>query len=414
MASKLQNGVYRNRMEFRDDAKLIVSNALLYNQPHTAVANLARQFDEYFNRQWHKINATLQVAQARMGITTFVEETNNDAEPVAKPAPAVTKPLLFRIKPVAPPPTGAPPPTVVPSSTSNLAFNAASATGPAEASTSGTAQSGPAPIVPRPSIKLKFGLGRSTSSASPQVEKKPEKKVTKFAPEIQIRPISPPRWNDEPEASSSSAPQQASSSSDDVQAKMEDAESSLSSSRPTQSIAAFALSPPSAAEVQPLITQTSEHNAPHSTNVALSVEDNTVPQTAANAMPAVTQPQPEPVQFSPEPAPRPEPQPSDSQNASVRSSPEAPMAKQADRSYVPPPRAPSSEYEPEEVVIKPAPSKIRFKTSSYIAPARETFDPTGMELKPALAKDILTAVWNLEEAIWFREPVDPVVLGIPT
>ncbi|GAA5914840.1 hypothetical protein JCM6882_007815 [Rhodosporidiobolus microsporus] len=60
MSAKLQAGVYPDRWAFRDDFKLIISNAKLYNGAHSPIGELSNDLDQTFEKNWQRVQATLQ------------------------------------------------------------------------------------------------------------------------------------------------------------------------------------------------------------------------------------------------------------------------------------------------------------------------------------------------------------------
>lgn len=48
IGAKLDNGVYKSRVEFVNDVKLIISNCMLYNRAESPVYNAAKAMESYF------------------------------------------------------------------------------------------------------------------------------------------------------------------------------------------------------------------------------------------------------------------------------------------------------------------------------------------------------------------------------
>ncbi|GAA5938378.1 transcription initiation factor TFIID subunit TAF2 [Sporobolomyces koalae] len=90
MGHKLNAGLYPDRYAFRDDFKLIVSNAKLYNGAQSPIGALADDLDALFDRQWDRVEATLRALENR-GESSYM------------PQPAKPRPL-----PPPPPPPLAP------------------------------------------------------------------------------------------------------------------------------------------------------------------------------------------------------------------------------------------------------------------------------------------------------------------
>ena len=49
--AKLEDGQYQDRFAFRDDVHLIASNAILYNQPNSAIGKMSEKFASYFDKR---------------------------------------------------------------------------------------------------------------------------------------------------------------------------------------------------------------------------------------------------------------------------------------------------------------------------------------------------------------------------
>ncbi|KZT72927.1 hypothetical protein DAEQUDRAFT_685309 [Daedalea quercina L-15889] len=62
MSAKLESGKYKDRFEFEDDFRLVISNAKLYNVPGSYVHNEALALESFFDKQWIRINKTLEAA----------------------------------------------------------------------------------------------------------------------------------------------------------------------------------------------------------------------------------------------------------------------------------------------------------------------------------------------------------------
>ncbi|KIK70503.1 hypothetical protein GYMLUDRAFT_32530 [Collybiopsis luxurians FD-317 M1] len=127
MGTKLEQGLYKDRFEFRADFRLMVANAKQYNMPGSFVHDAAISLEIFFEKQWSIISKTLD----QHALNNAVE-----AEATAAPKPPPKPP---RILPPVPAAKFSPPPTPQTQSSS----------------------SAPA----RPIIKLKMS-SRSTSVAS--------------------------------------------------------------------------------------------------------------------------------------------------------------------------------------------------------------------------------------------------------
>lgn len=109
MHQKLLAGQYPDRYAFRDDFKLIVSNARLYNISGMVV-DQADKLDATFNKQWERIQATLRKMESDTPISSrpsfsfsapIVDEEDEEATfiiPPPPPPPSIPKTLSLKIK----------------------------------------------------------------------------------------------------------------------------------------------------------------------------------------------------------------------------------------------------------------------------------------------------------------------------
>ncbi|TFY68605.1 hypothetical protein EVJ58_g911 [Rhodofomes roseus] len=147
MNAKLESGKYKDRFAFEDDFRLVISNAKFYNPPGTYVYNEALALETFFDKQWVRINKTLEAA-------------DRAAQPrAANPPPAPAK---------AAPATRAP-----------------SDSRPAESPASAT------PAASRPSIKLKVGGATLSETPSKPATKAKGKKAQPREPAPPPRPPTP-------------------------------------------------------------------------------------------------------------------------------------------------------------------------------------------------------------------------------
>jgi transcription initiation factor TFIID subunit 2 len=122
MAHKLDAGMYKDRFAFKDDFKLMISNCYIFNGTESLPGKLAYTFDQYFDKQWERANATLEQLRLRAGFAGPSSEGNfqaagetnkeNGPQPGATPfAPEASAPEVF----VAPqPPIPQPPQNAAP------------------------------------------------------------------------------------------------------------------------------------------------------------------------------------------------------------------------------------------------------------------------------------------------------------
>ncbi|BGP23606.1 transcription initiation factor TFIID subunit 2 [Rhodotorula toruloides] len=229
MSAKLSAGVYPDRYAFRDDFKLIISNAKLYNGAHSPIGELANDLDMMFDKHWERVEATLsrleggQPSYAAAPEVARLPKIPKHAIPpppppppldvyYGSPAPAppsATPTISLKLKAPAPPPPPpplpaardirAPPPAVTPAHSppppplpqqqpTPAPVVASPAlpplpSGPPSASPAGT----PAPPpVPKPTFKIKLS-GASIKDATPNPPK-----AASFSPEVSYSPASTP------------------------------------------------------------------------------------------------------------------------------------------------------------------------------------------------------------------------------
>ncbi|GAA6019407.1 hypothetical protein JCM11491_004818 [Sporobolomyces phaffii] len=106
MGHKLTAGLYPDRYAFRDDFKLIVSNAKLYNGAQSPIGALADDLDMLFDRQWDRVEATLRALESR-------GDTSHQSQPPRpRPLPPPPPPPLPAFQQTYLPPAPNPPPPV--------------------------------------------------------------------------------------------------------------------------------------------------------------------------------------------------------------------------------------------------------------------------------------------------------------
>ncbi|UZJ55485.1 hypothetical protein CBS101457_004805 [Exobasidium rhododendri] len=119
ISNKLNEGLYKDRFEFRDDFNLLISNAKTYTPDEKAYVHIeAVLLEKEFNMLWNRITKTLEQAAAR---TAHVAMTSNEEEVTEQPrivedsddpeveaAAAAAAVVVVQQEPMAPPPV---PPT---------------------------------------------------------------------------------------------------------------------------------------------------------------------------------------------------------------------------------------------------------------------------------------------------------------
>lgn len=188
LLQNLTRGVYADRFAFRDDFKLIISNAILYNQSGPVVDE-ALAIDKVFDKQWERTESTLRringpaadaqayaapapVAPAPAPLPAYYAQPEPEPEPEfeqepyefavpALPTPSTSKGVSFKLSTSSsdygfpPAPAPAPAPVYVP----------APAPVPVEAPAYVPPPPAPEPAKPAGGFKLKFG-GSSIASTS--------------------------------------------------------------------------------------------------------------------------------------------------------------------------------------------------------------------------------------------------------
>ncbi|KAI0049299.1 hypothetical protein FA95DRAFT_1538598 [Auriscalpium vulgare] len=80
MSAKLQNGVYKDRFALEADFRLMIRNAKTYNLPESYAYNEAAALETFFEKEWARSNNTLQ------------SRVQKQIQPVEKARPAATAP----------------------------------------------------------------------------------------------------------------------------------------------------------------------------------------------------------------------------------------------------------------------------------------------------------------------------------
>ncbi|GAA5913888.1 hypothetical protein JCM5296_004171 [Sporobolomyces johnsonii] len=216
MNAKVSAGVYPDRYAFRDDFKLIISNAKLYNGAESPIGGLADDLNAMFEKQWERVEATLRAIESGGGghpqpapkppkppkaprmvmpppppppAPYFDPNLPPPPPPPAPapappaPAPAPTPSLTFKLKPPGPPP---PPPPPAPAPAPAPAY--APAPPPPPAPAPAPVYSPPVPQQPPKPSGFKITLGGSSLSASTTPHVSPATKppkTTSYSPDVQ-------------------------------------------------------------------------------------------------------------------------------------------------------------------------------------------------------------------------------------
>ncbi|EMD32531.1 hypothetical protein CERSUDRAFT_118583 [Gelatoporia subvermispora B] len=134
ISAKLESGQYKDRFEFRSDLHLMINNAKTYNMAGSFVHEQALALESFFEKQWVRISKTLEAA-------------DKAAQPRSLPPPAsvAATPATPR-----PPPTPAPAATPTPAARPTIKLKVGGST-----VNGGTASLTPAPPKPAPKLKVK-------------------------------------------------------------------------------------------------------------------------------------------------------------------------------------------------------------------------------------------------------------------
>ncbi|GAA5961060.1 hypothetical protein JCM3765_006519 [Sporobolomyces pararoseus] len=92
MGHKLNAGLYPDRYAFRDDFKLVVSNAKLYNGAQSPIGALANDLDLLFDKQWDRVEATLRALESRGD--SYNHSHSHPQPPKPRPLPPPPPPPL--------------------------------------------------------------------------------------------------------------------------------------------------------------------------------------------------------------------------------------------------------------------------------------------------------------------------------
>ncbi|KAH9929687.1 uncharacterized protein B0H18DRAFT_995740 [Fomitopsis serialis] len=109
MNAKLESGQYKDRFGFEDDFRLVISNAKSYNAPGSYVHSEALALESFFDKQWVRINKTLEAADRA------AEPRDVDPPLFGHPRPSIklkvggTTPKGKKVQPRSPSPLPRPP-----------------------------------------------------------------------------------------------------------------------------------------------------------------------------------------------------------------------------------------------------------------------------------------------------------------
>ncbi|KAF8899169.1 hypothetical protein BD779DRAFT_64933 [Infundibulicybe gibba] len=179
MGAKLEEGMYRNRFAFQADFGLMISNAKRYNIAGSYVHNEAIALEIFFEKQWTIINKTLEAADKSHVASAPV--------PAPTPNPAPVPPTRPRAPPSVPksiPPTSIPTPTLIPS-TSRPTIKLKVGAQPKATSV---------PTIPKPRIKTKV---TNTSPDTPPIDAPPPPYIDDGSHDILQEVLAIERENDE-------------------------------------------------------------------------------------------------------------------------------------------------------------------------------------------------------------------------
>ena len=422
ITNKLNTGLYKNRDQFRKDIKLVVDNAILYNGAGSLIAKSAEQMNKMFDKQWTRINATLNAVEGkRAQIAKITLRPPAPQQPTYSEenatVPQSRLPMTFKLKA----------PSLASSSASQSAIDP-------------PARSSPAPTLPRPTLKLSLGPSRAAQSAEDVV--KPQKRVKILH--------SPDDADDMPEPPYTNGRGQTATISEIPPVSTDAILPAIGAfNTPSPAIGAmngserkpapklrFSLSKP-----KPHIPLPSPNTSPAIApvgNVASAPNlEPAAPATNGHPMPEIAQPASAPrddvVEGSAAPLPASQSTPLPPESAAdtseatksvepIRiSEPSAAPIPQITATQSPAPEAPPVSASAQPPVHRPTP-KIRFKTNSAphgnghtngsASPAPSSAPQADLNQKKA--RSIIKDLLRMDESFFFRRPVDPVADGCPS
>ncbi|GAA5878689.1 hypothetical protein JCM8547_002132 [Rhodosporidiobolus lusitaniae] len=203
MSAKLQAGVYPDRWAFRDDFKLIISNAKLYNGATSPIGELANDLDGIFERQWQRVQATLLQLEGSAG--GYGVPSGPAAGGMGGALPALpplnqsngafpAPPLPSQLKPPKPHKHVVPPPPP-PLDSGYNPFHPSPASSSAAAPPAPSPAPAAAPAPPKPTISLKFGapppLPSQGTPAPPPHAPTPAAAAAAPSPAPLVQPVAP-------------------------------------------------------------------------------------------------------------------------------------------------------------------------------------------------------------------------------
>lgn len=434
ITNKLNTGLYKNRDQFRKDIKLVVDNAILYNGAGSLIAKSAEQMNKMFDKQWSRINATLNAVEGKRAQIAKItlRPPAPPQQPIYSDEDATVHqsrlPMTFKLKA----------PSLASSTASQPAIEQ-------------PARPSPAPTLPRPT--LKFSLGPSRTAQPVEEGIKPQKRVKILhSPDNAEEALPAPTYTNGRDHS----PPQSASIQELPPASSEAALPAIGAfNSPSPAIGAmiaterkpapklrFSLSKPKphiplpSPNASPALQPITSGPAPMRESPAPATNGHhsapEVTRSAAGPSEVVEQPslgQPSPA-LSSTPAPQPLPASSalptqvvepakDSQpKPAARPSPAPSLQPEAKQS--PAPQPVSNPVEPP--AHRPTP-KIRFKTNfatnghghtNGSASPAPSATPVEADLNQKKARTIIKDLLRMDESFFFRRPVDPIADGCPS
>jgi transcription initiation factor TFIID subunit 2 len=87
MGAKLQTGVYQDRFAFEADFALMIDNAKKYNVPGSFAHNEAIILRTHFDKQWARINKTVEAADKASQVRAVEDAASTSAKAMPPPPP---------------------------------------------------------------------------------------------------------------------------------------------------------------------------------------------------------------------------------------------------------------------------------------------------------------------------------------
>ncbi|KAH8110586.1 hypothetical protein DFH11DRAFT_1619105 [Phellopilus nigrolimitatus] len=91
MGAKLQNGLYRNRQDFEADFRLMIQNCKTFNPPNTYAYNESVVLEAHFDKLWTKIITTVETAEKAAPVPPKPASVSGPSRPLSPPSTVPVK-----------------------------------------------------------------------------------------------------------------------------------------------------------------------------------------------------------------------------------------------------------------------------------------------------------------------------------